>query len=101
MITPAFLKQHAVSPEIADWINNTEFPPELSLETVILGLLDSYYLAQVAYNKVNTPLLNFIGEPRLTNAAPANVANKYTAIKTFQVNARVNSDLSSVQPATK
>lgn len=102
-ITKALLQQHANNPLVRDWIIDTSFPDDFSIEMLIVGILDSYYSAQETINLTAEQKINFVSNVQvrsLTNVS-SEKPGEYEFLKTMQVNARISSTISSVSPEIK
>lgn len=96
------LRSHATTPIVEEWLLNTSFPDEVSLEELLVGVLDSYLAAQTQHNtdKNGAEKINFVTNPQIRNAAFGANSSEYKQTKTLQVNCRVTSHVSNIQPLT-
>jgi hypothetical protein len=103
MISIELLRQYATEETLGQWLNDTEFPDNMPIESVIAGLLDTYELAQAKYNegKATGEKIGFVTGTALSNPRFGNNLSEYSLQKQYTIRAKVYTRLFEVQPLTQ
>lgn len=101
MIPIDLLRSNAVNEEIRGVLSNIVLPPEMTVESFMAQLLDSYQIAQVKYNtdKPAGNKLNFVQIQAPTNPMIGVLPNQYKITKSYTIRAVVDTVFTGVTPA--
>jgi glycerol-3-phosphate cytidylyltransferase-like family protein len=102
MLSQQQLIESASSDAVRALITNIVIPPEVSIEELVVGLLDSYYNAQAKYNRgvASTQRLGFVADIKIVDSKILDAqAQSYELTKAFSVHAIVTTQPIGIKPA--
>ncbi len=99
-LTIAELRQSRTNEDIDYALSQLSLPDGMTIESFIVQLLDTYFVAQDVYNTAHGSgsKLDFVKTPTISNPQIAANLSTYSIDKSYVVRARVNTALRSVEP---
>ena len=94
------LRQATPNEHIDYALSQLSLPDGMAIESFIVQLLDTYFVAQDVYNNSHSTgsKLDFVKTPTISNPQIAANLSSYSIDKSYVVRARVNTALQSVEP---